>query len=146
MSDRVAVFNDGVIQQLAPPSDLYERPENAFVAQFIGENNRFSGTVTARNGDEVEVDVSGHCWRATAIACGDVGSRTTLSVRPERVHFGDGCANQIEAYVKELIFLGDHIRAHLSMDGGCELTVKVPNCGEAVPLTAGRTTRVVLER
>lgn len=40
MSDRIAVFNDGVIQQLAAPADLYERPENSFVAQFIGENNR----------------------------------------------------------------------------------------------------------
>lgn len=43
MSDRITVFNDGVIQQLAPPADLYERPENAFVAQFIGENNRIPG-------------------------------------------------------------------------------------------------------
>ena len=40
MSNRIAVFNDGKIQQLASPTDLYERPENAFVAQFIGENNR----------------------------------------------------------------------------------------------------------
>ena len=40
MSNRIAVFNDGVIQQLATPADLYERPQNAFVAQFIGENNR----------------------------------------------------------------------------------------------------------
>ena len=40
MSNRIAVFNDGVIQQLAAPTDLYEKPENAFVAQFIGENNR----------------------------------------------------------------------------------------------------------
>ena len=40
MSDRIAVFNDGRIQQLAPPADLYERPDNSFVAQFIGENNK----------------------------------------------------------------------------------------------------------
>jgi putative spermidine/putrescine transport system ATP-binding protein len=45
MSDRVAVFNDGRIQQLAPPADLYERPENSFVAQFIGENNKLPGTI-----------------------------------------------------------------------------------------------------
>jgi putative spermidine/putrescine transport system ATP-binding protein len=43
MSDRIAVFNDGVVQQLAPPEDLYERPENSFVAQFIGENNTLQG-------------------------------------------------------------------------------------------------------
>jgi putative spermidine/putrescine transport system ATP-binding protein len=45
MSDRVAVFNDGRIQQLAPPADLYERPDNSFVAQFIGENNKLPGTI-----------------------------------------------------------------------------------------------------
>ena len=45
MSDRVAVFNDGRIQQLAPPDALYEEPENSFVAQFIGENNTMMGTV-----------------------------------------------------------------------------------------------------
>ncbi len=50
MSDRIAVFNDGVIQQLATPEDLYERPDNAFVAQFIGENNKLDGLVSANDG------------------------------------------------------------------------------------------------
>src|SRR6476620_752385 len=45
MSDRIAVFNDGMIQQLSKPDELYERPRNSFVAQFIGENNRLKGTV-----------------------------------------------------------------------------------------------------
>lgn len=43
MSNRIAVFNDGIIQQLASPEQLYEAPENAFVAQFIGENNTLRG-------------------------------------------------------------------------------------------------------
>jgi putative spermidine/putrescine transport system ATP-binding protein len=50
MSDRVAVFNDGVIQQLAPPDELYEAPLNSFVAQFIGENNAMEGVVTQIEG------------------------------------------------------------------------------------------------
>ena len=49
MSDRIAVFNDGRIQQLAPPEELYERPANAFVAQFIGENNTLVGTARERS-------------------------------------------------------------------------------------------------
>ncbi len=53
MSDRVAVFNDGAIQQLASPADLYEKPQNSFVAQFIGENNRLSGVVTELNGQRL---------------------------------------------------------------------------------------------
>ena len=55
MSDRVAVFNDGRIQQLDPPEDLYERPTNSFVAQFIGENNTLAGTVETIAGDRCTV-------------------------------------------------------------------------------------------
>ncbi|HAE01989.1 MAG TPA: spermidine/putrescine ABC transporter ATP-binding protein, partial [Rhodospirillaceae bacterium] len=55
MSNRIAVFNDGVVQQLAAPEVLYEKPENAFVAQFIGENNKLTGKVTAIDGDIAQV-------------------------------------------------------------------------------------------
>ena len=58
MSDRIAVFNDGVIQQLAAPEDLYERPENAFVAQFIGENNTLDGKVAGINGQVASVTLA----------------------------------------------------------------------------------------
>ena len=55
MSDRVAVFDDGRIQQLAPPDELYEQPQNSFVAQFIGENNTLKGVVSKINGDRCVV-------------------------------------------------------------------------------------------
>jgi putative spermidine/putrescine transport system ATP-binding protein len=55
MSDRIAVFEDGVVQQLASPADLYEKPENAFVAGFIGENNQLDGTVREVHGDACTV-------------------------------------------------------------------------------------------
>jgi len=45
MSDRIAVFNDGVIQQISSPEALYEEPDTSFVAQFIGENNKLNGEV-----------------------------------------------------------------------------------------------------
>ena len=57
MSNRIAVFDDGVIQQLAAPDQLYEQPENAFVAYFIGENNRLRGTVKSANGQACEVEL-----------------------------------------------------------------------------------------
>jgi len=59
MSDRVAVFEDGRIQQLAPPDVLYEEPENSFVAQFIGENNTLEGVVREINGDRALVELDG---------------------------------------------------------------------------------------
>ncbi len=67
MSDRVAVFNDGRIQQLAPPADLYEAPVNSFVASFIAKTHRLMGTVTAMQGDTcvVRLDAPGRNRRQT---------------------------------------------------------------------------------
>ena len=64
MSSRIAVFNDGVIQQLATPDVLYEKPENAFVAQFIGENNRLRGTVASVEGTLLRGGAPGRCDRS----------------------------------------------------------------------------------
>ncbi|NKC15812.1 MAG: polyamine ABC transporter ATP-binding protein [Gammaproteobacteria bacterium] len=137
MSDRVAVFEDGRIQQLASPADLYERPQNAFVAQFIGENNRFEGTVSARDGDTVTVDVNGHSFNAVAVNCGAVGERASLSIRPERVRIGSGLPNCADALVEELIYHGDHIRCRLSIAGNDEFIVKVPNGASQTALAIG---------
>lgn len=62
MSNRIAVFDNGVIQQLSTPDVLYEKPKNGFVAQFIGENNKFSGKTTAIAGDKCTVEIDGGGW------------------------------------------------------------------------------------
>lgn len=142
MSDRVAVFDDGRIQQLAPPDALYESPENAFVAQFIGENNTFSGTVTALNGDTVSVNVDGQSFDALAVNCAGVGEVSTLSIRPERVQVGEGLANSAQANVEELIYLGDHIRCRMTIAGNSDFIVKVPNAAGHKHLAVGETTTV----
>jgi len=86
MSDRIAVFNDGVIQQLATPDDLYERPENSFVARFIGENNELPGTIDAISDGIAQVTLDGgERVSALMINATEEGARTLLSVRPERV-------------------------------------------------------------
>jgi putative spermidine/putrescine transport system ATP-binding protein len=143
MSNRIAVFNDGVIQQLAPPDALYERPENAFVAQFIGENNTLLGTVKeVGNGTcLVEVD-GGHMVRANPINIGAVGSRTTLSLRPERVEVSppEGkLPNVFQAKVEELIYLGDHIRTRVNVCDDDDFIVKVPNAAHHASLKKGET-------
>ena len=141
MSNRIAVFNDGVIQQLASPSALYEQPENAFVAQFIGENNRLCGRVKAVEGQHCQVDLDGGgTIRALNVRVEGAGSRTTLSLRPERViiapHEEEKC-NRIVGRVEELIYLGDHIRARLSVAGTDEFVVKIPNTDRHGALRAG---------
>lgn len=144
MSDRVAVFNDGVIQQLAPPEQLYERPENSFVAQFIGENNKLSGIISERSGDEISVKLdNGGICQALAVNCGAVGEKTLISIRPERVSIGAQEGKNItQADVKELIYLGDHIRCRLSVHGNEEFIVKVPNSSGHKHLVVGEKTQI----
>ena len=144
MSDRIAVFDDGIIQQLASPSDLYERPDNAFVAQFIGENNTLNGTVKGIKDGFASVDFGdGTMGEATAVNCGGVGSKTTLSIRPERVDIGAASgANAVNAKVLELIYLGDHIRCRMNVMGNDQFVVKVPNAAGHKHLKVGETTKV----
>lgn len=146
MSDRVAVFNDGVIQQLAPPNDLYERPENSFVAQFIGENNKLSGTIDSINDDVAEVTLDcGEKVSALTVNVKAQGARTLLSVRPERVVINPDeskVAHTVDAHVQELIYLGDHIRCRMAAAGNEQFIVKVQNASDNQRLTVGEHVRV----
>ncbi len=131
MSDRIAVFDDGVIRQLSTPNILYEEPENAFVAQFIGENNRLSGKVTEIRGDKCVVEVDGGGYlNALKVNVDGIGDRTSVSLRPERVRVNpaDGSVdNTFEGKVEELIYLGDHVRTRVNVCGNEEFIVKIPN-------------------
>ena len=144
MSDRVAVFDDGRIQQLAPPDQLYEEPENSFVAQFIGENNTLTGTVTSIKGDECVVSLdNGEEIDAKPINVTQVGDKTKVSIRPERVEFNKdrlhADAHTIKAEVKEFIYMGDIFRFRLSVAGNDDFIVKTRNAPDAVKLTPGET-------
>ncbi|MEE9333705.1 MAG: ABC transporter ATP-binding protein [Granulosicoccaceae bacterium] len=145
MSNRIAVFDDGIVQQLAPPSTLYEKPDNAFVAQFIGENNVLRGKVTSVDGDSCHVDVgNNHSIHALKVNVDNVGESSTLSIRPERVVLNPGPEynNVFEGKVEELIYLGDHIRTRMVVCGDSEFIVKIPNSGEIGQLREGDTAKV----
>ncbi len=149
MSNRIAVFNDGIIQQLDTPPDLYERPMNAFVAQFIGENNTLRGTVSKLNGaNACTVTLDGSQGEVQALPvniAGSQGSRTTLSLRPERVTVEPepgSLPNIFSGRVEELIYLGDHIRTRMSVCGNDDFVVKVPNASKHAHLKEGEEVRV----
>jgi putative spermidine/putrescine transport system ATP-binding protein len=147
MSNRVAVFNDGIVQQLAPPDELYEKPINAFVANFIGENNTLVGNVKEINGDfcDVKLEQGGGIVRARCVKVDGVGSQTALSLRPERVIIGVNQGqtdNSLGAKVEELIYLGDHIRCRVSVPSNENFIVKVPNNPGHVLLKEGELTRI----
>ncbi len=130
MSDRIAVFNQGVIQQIDSAEMLYERPANSFVASFIGENNALNGTIEdIRDGRcRVRLD-SGAQIHAEARNVTSQHARTMLSVRPERAFLVDGEGgdfNRFSAAVREIIYLGDHVRIRLDLAGQHDFTVKTP--------------------
>jgi putative spermidine/putrescine transport system ATP-binding protein len=128
MSDRIAVFNEGGIAQMASPEDLYERPESAFVAGFIGENNRMDGVLVSREGDACVVRTDdGLMVHALGVGKLAPSDRVTLSVRPEQVVLrpeGEGNTNVFAARVEEMIYHGDHTRVRLRMPSGLELFAK----------------------
>jgi len=142
MSDRVAVFEDGRIQQLNPPDVLYEEPRNSFVAQFIGENNTLMGKVTKMNGEVAEVTLDdGEVIDTVPINVSGVGDRTLVSIRPERVEFNKDRlmpgAHTIKAEVLEFIYMGDIYRTRLRVAGNDNFIVKTRNAPDQRRLEAG---------
>ncbi|QCP84630.1 ABC transporter ATP-binding protein [Cereibacter sphaeroides] len=132
MSDRIAVFNDGRIQQLAPPSELYERPKNSFVASFIGENNRLAGTVEEIADGRALVRLeTGELIDATPVNVARKGQQTLVSIRPERVEFKPEMlppnAHLIDAEVLEFIYMGDIFRTRLRVAGSEDFVIKSRN-------------------
>ena len=146
MSDQIAVFNDGVIQQLASPTDLYERPQNSFIAQFIGENNKLDGVIEQVDGAIANVVLDdGEKVSALMVNAEGKGSRALLSVRPERVIINPDEANvshTLDGQVLELIYLGDHIRCRMRVAGNDQFIVKIPNAPDHQPLDLKEKVRV----
>ncbi|WP_136442982.1 ABC transporter ATP-binding protein [Pacificoceanicola onchidii] len=142
MSDRVAVFDDGRIQQLDPPDTLYEKPRNSFVAQFIGENNTLEGIITEIKGETCVVKLEdGQEIDAVPINVGTVGEKTRVSIRPERVEFNkdrlkEG-AHTIKATVLEFIYMGDIFRTRLRVAGKDDFVIKTRNAPDQVRLEPG---------
>ena len=147
MSDRVAVFNDGRIQQLAAPADLYERPENSFVAQFIGENNKLPGVIEELSGDKALVRLAnGEVIDATPVNVREKGQQTLVSIRPERVEFKPEImppgAHMIGAEVCEVIYMGDILRARLKVAGSADFVMKMRNTIGQTRLEPGQQIKV----
>ena len=128
MSDRIAVFHQGRIQQIDAPEVIYERPANAFVARFIGENNRVVGIVERVDGDRCVVRARGGA--VLAGTCGGAlttGDQALVSVRPEQIVLGDGPADcALEGRLAEAIYLGDHLRLRIEVGEMGDIVVKSP--------------------
>ncbi|KZD07605.1 ABC transporter ATP-binding protein [Oceanibaculum pacificum] len=147
MSDRIAVFNDGMIQQIDAPEAVYESPQNSFVAHFIGESNALHGRIERIEGQDCAVRLEdGAEVRARAVNVAGAGSRTSLSFRPEKVHLAPASElypNALPAQVRETIYHGDHVRIRLAVAGNEEFMVKmrfradrpIPRAGERLEIS-----------
>lgn len=127
MSDRIAVFNDGKILQIGSPAEIYEQPNCSFVANFIGETNNFSGTVTAAEGETCTIAMpSGQVIKGQNVIQANQGEAVSMTVRPEhlRVDIEAVCSHAIKASVSGVIYHGDHIRYELDVPGASDVTAR----------------------
>ena len=140
MSNRIAVFNDGKVQQLSSPDQLYESPVNSFVAKFIGENNTFVGEIMDISKDKCKVKLNGGGEIfANPITVKSKGEKTTVSLRPERALINpDGkMDNSHKGKIEEVIYHGDHTRVRLNLLGNNEFILKVPNSSANLDIKLG---------
>ena len=138
MSDRIAVMNDGAIEHLGTPRDIYERPATKFVAGFIGTSNLLSGTVTSvANGRAVIVPGPGE---QIVVPVGDdavrVGDPVELSVRPEKIDLAtapptaDGYS-VVRGVVTEVVYLGTSTNYNVTTSTGAGVVVFDQNASSA---------------
>jgi putative spermidine/putrescine transport system ATP-binding protein len=143
MSDRIAVFSAGEVQQIASPRALYDRPETGFVAGFIGENNRLSGTLLEAG--RVALDI-GATIPVDAVAGLVPGDRVIVSIRPERIRLlrpEERADAGLEATLRETIYAGDHVRlVALSAHGAEPVVVKAPAADGMADLPPGTRLRL----
>ena len=145
MSNRIAVFNDGKVQQLSSPDKLYEEPVNSFVAEFIGENNRFSGQVTDVSKDKCKVKLDdGSEILANPIVVKSSGEKTIVSLRPERalINTKEKMENNFKGKIEEIIYHGDHTRVRLNLLGNKDFILKVPNSSANMDIKLGNQINV----
>jgi spermidine/putrescine transport system ATP-binding protein len=144
MSDRIAVMNEGKVQQVADPPTLYEHPNNRFVADFIGQTNVFSGTVEAVDGSRVTLSVpSGQKVEAsTGEAEVGVGQAAHATVRPEKVRFGGEGDNVMTVRIHQIVYLGVSTQYIADLPGGEKLVLYQQNTTEENHPQIGEEARV----
>ena len=139
MSNRIAVFNDGKVQQLTSPDKLYEEPVNSVVAEFIGENNRFDGEVLDISNGVCKVKIGAGEILANPISVKSKGEKTTVSIRPERalINPKDKMDNSHKGKIEEVIYHGDHTRVRINLLNNSEFILKVPNSSQNLDIKLG---------
>lgn len=124
LSHHIAVMNQGQIQQIGTPREIYERPVNQFVADFVGTTNFLEGTVLGPDGgnDLYVIDTEIGQLRSRLVEAMRAGEKVSLSVRPEDVELfdqqpEDGTAPAVRAMVDQKVFLGEAVDFRVRLNG-----------------------------
>jgi spermidine/putrescine transport system ATP-binding protein len=142
MSDRIAVVDDGVVEQSGTPREIYERPSTKFVAGFIGTSNLLTGTITKIVGSHAVIDCGPDERIAVPVANGAAsthgaveGGDIELTVRPEKIDIrteaptGDGC--RVQGTVTEVVYLGTSTSYNIKTSTGADVVVFTQNASSA---------------
>ncbi|MCL8250210.1 ABC transporter ATP-binding protein [Aeromicrobium fastidiosum] len=144
MADTIAVMNQGVIEQMGAPSELYENPRTTFVANFLGQSNLIAGEIEGRDGDHVTVRVQGALASVPGDRAHSDSGKGWLGIRPEKVLIAEA-GHPIDApgdvitggYVTDVSFVGVSTQYSVMMPWGQELTVFEQNTGARSMLPVG---------
>ncbi len=134
MSDRIAVMNRGVVEQVADPETVYERPGTTFVAGFIGVSNLMPGEVVSSNGAGTQMRLdAGPTVKALDSGGVKTGERAHAVVRPEKLELqeagapAEGSRPSVEGQVESSLYLGTATQMVVKLGDGTRMTVLVPN-------------------
>jgi len=154
MSDRIAVMSNGELQQVGSGKEIYEKPRNKFVADFIGETNLLPAKLESVNGDIAEC-VIGSNTRLTCTITDHVGVETPakgcsghISIRPERISLSKALSHDsITGIVDRFVYLGTDTQCMLHLDDGTEINVRVQNAHDsALDFTQGERAAIVIDQ
>ena len=122
MSDRIAVMNEGMIEQLASPMEIYDRPLTKFVAGFIGESNIFDGKVTGSANGIIEVETHAGTVRVKGEGF-EKGEAIHVSIRPEYIKVSRDNAEgfDLRGTVKDFIYMGTVVKTSVDLKDGTEI-------------------------
>ncbi|MBD2326506.1 ABC transporter ATP-binding protein [Alkalinema sp. FACHB-956] len=135
LSDRIAVMNRGRVEQMGTPSQIYERPNTRFVAEFIGDTNLIMGKIEGAHPTMLWIiSTEGRQFKVIPVDTGNkplTSGAVVISVRPEKIQLqyqppADGL-NWVEGYLKNLLYLGTHVNCQLQLTSGETLVVQLPH-------------------
>ena len=145
MADRIAVINQGWVEQFDTPGNIYDRPATVFVNQFVGTTNLLPGRLVKAGGGQSVIQLnSGPTLTCEVDTMANVGDPVWLSVRPERLHLQSAAEGSIPATVVAVMPLGSSIVYEVQANDGTAIKVTEPRAPKDAPLTAGDTVAVTL--